>query len=522
MEKQAIIYCRVSSQKQVTEGNGLASQETRCREFAKSKGYEVIDVFRDEGLSGKLLDRPNMKAMLTYIKKHKNKEPIVIIDDISRLARDIETHIHLRTAIADAGGKLESPSIEFGDDSDSRLVEHLLASVAAHQREKNMEQVSNRMRARMQAGYWCFYPPPGYSYEKVSGHGKLLVRDEPCASAIAEALTGFANGRFETQSEIKRFLEQSGAYNTDKKGKVHYTRIKDMLGNSLYAGYINKENWGLRLIKGQHEPLVSYETFQRIQERLQTQAKVPAKANINSDFPLRNFVTCGCCGSNMSSCWSKGRNEKYPYYLCVQKGCAEYRKSIRKEQIEGEFEKLLTKLKPPPEIFFAMAEIFTDLWNEKILSSKERANNIRKEIISIERKTEQLMDRIVEAESPTLIAAYEKKVKSLEEEKIRLDEKIAKSGRPMASFEETFRTAFSFLSNPQKLWQSGRLDYQRTVLKLVFSDKLKYCKNEGFRTASIAQPIRLLAGNTTLRSEMVEPVGLEPTTSTLPELRSTR
>ncbi len=171
MTQKAILYCRVSSQKQVTEGNGLASQETRCREYAKHKGYDVVDVFRDEGLSGKLLDRPNMKAMLSYLRQHRKDNLVVIIDDISRLARDIETHIHLRTSLSDAGGKLESPSIEFGDDSDSRLVEHMLASVAAHQREKNAEQVTNRMRARMQQGYYCFYPPPGYKYEKRSGHG---------------------------------------------------------------------------------------------------------------------------------------------------------------------------------------------------------------------------------------------------------------------------------------------------------------------------------------------------------------
>ena len=128
MTQQAVIYCRVSSPKQVTEGHGLASQETRCREYAKHKGYDVLDVFRDEGLSGKLLDRPNIKAMLIYLKKHRADNLIVIIDDISRLARDIETHIHLRTAINDANGKLESPSIEFGEDSDSLLVENLLAS----------------------------------------------------------------------------------------------------------------------------------------------------------------------------------------------------------------------------------------------------------------------------------------------------------------------------------------------------------------------------------------------------------
>ena len=44
--QKAIIYARVSGVKQVREGDGLASQETRCREYAKYKNYEIIEVFR--------------------------------------------------------------------------------------------------------------------------------------------------------------------------------------------------------------------------------------------------------------------------------------------------------------------------------------------------------------------------------------------------------------------------------------------------------------------------------------------
>ncbi|MGH1403918.1 MAG: recombinase family protein [Alphaproteobacteria bacterium] len=153
-KQKAVIYCRVSSQKQVREGHGLESQATRCREYAKHQGYKIVQTYYEEGLSGKLIDRPKMKEMLSFLKKHrKTEEHVVIIDDINRLARDIQAHIHIRSAISEAGGILKSPSIEFGEDSDSRLVEHLLASVAAHQREKNAEQVKNRMRARVVTAY---------------------------------------------------------------------------------------------------------------------------------------------------------------------------------------------------------------------------------------------------------------------------------------------------------------------------------------------------------------------------------
>jgi len=39
---KAVIYCRVSSKAQTKRGDGLKSQETRCREFARYRGYDVV------------------------------------------------------------------------------------------------------------------------------------------------------------------------------------------------------------------------------------------------------------------------------------------------------------------------------------------------------------------------------------------------------------------------------------------------------------------------------------------------
>ena len=186
---KAVIYARVSSVKQTTRGDGLSSQITRCTEYAKYKGYELTQTFQDD-LSGSLIQRPGMQAMLKFLRSNRGDPHVVIIDDISRLARGIEAHLQLRSAISDAGGILESPSIEFGEDSDSQLVEHLLAAVSQHQRQKNGEQTKNRMRARVLNGYWVFQVPIGYKFEKVPGHNKLLVRHDPLDSAIQEALEG--------------------------------------------------------------------------------------------------------------------------------------------------------------------------------------------------------------------------------------------------------------------------------------------------------------------------------------------
>ncbi len=513
--QQCLVYCRVSSPKQVREGHGLESQESRCREYAKSKGYEVLATFHDEGLSGKLLDRPNMKAMLTFLRSYKQERLVVVIDDISRLARDIGTHISLRSAISNAGGRLESPSIEFGDDSDSRLVEHLLASVAAHQREKNAEQVVNRMRARALNGYWISNAPTGYRMEKVDGHGRLLVRDEPVASIVQNALESFASGRFETQSEVKRYLETQAAYPKDKKGQVHFQRVTDLLTRSLYAGRITLPGWGIHNHPGKHEPLISFQDYQIIQQRLKSQAKAPTRKDIRDDFPLRGFITCTGCGGALTSCYSKGRNKYYGYYLCHRKQCSEYGKSVSKNRVEGDFEKLLLNLRPSKQLFGLVLELFREAWEQRIQAGSRNAMAFEAELKQVDRKINNLLDRVVEADSQSLVVRYENRIRELEDSKIVMEEKAAQCGRIIGDFEEGFRTTFEFLGNPHKLWASEELAHKRMVLKLVFTQKLPYHRKEGFRTAPTTIPFKVLEGIRDGRSKMVGHVGFEPTTNGL-------
>ena len=345
---KAVIYARVSTTKQVTEGSGLSSQETRCREYAKHNAYEVSQVFADD-VSGGLKDRPGMKALLAYLRQQRGQPYIVIIDDISRLARDVEAHRALRRSISKAGGILESPSNKFADDPDSQFLEVVQAGMAELERLKNKERTINRMRARMQDGYWVLPAPPGYKYERAKSRGKILVRDEPVASVMREALLGFASGRFQTRAEMRRFLESHPNFPTPT-GQISKSSITKYLNKVLYAGYIEVPNWGVSLRKGQHEPLISLDDYTKIQERLDGQAIAPARVNLGNDFALRGFVKCADCDVPLRSGWSKGRSKHYPYYLCQTKSCDSYGVSIRRDKIEGEFEQILKSLTPQKKI----------------------------------------------------------------------------------------------------------------------------------------------------------------------------
>lgn len=506
--RQAVIYCRVSSTKQTTAGDGLKSQETRCREFARMKGYEVADVFRDD-VSGSLTDRPGMKAMLSYLTKHKKKAVVVLIDDVSRLARGLEAHIELRASIARAGGVLESPSIEFGDDPDSKLVENLLASVSQHQRQKNGEQTKNRMRARAMNGYAVFQAPTGYKYKRVTGRGMMLTRDEPAASIVQEALEGYASGRFEAQADVMRFLQSNPLFPKDSSGIVRHQRVGSMLTQCLYAGYIELPDWGVTFRPAQHEGLISLQTYRRIQERMNGGAYAPRRKNLNEDFPLRGFVICDDCGTALTACWSKGSDRKHPYYLCPKRGCESYGKSIRRNVLEGEVEALLQTVTPSEKLFKVAKAMFAELWERRLALAETQAKALGAELVKTERQVAQVVERILASNVPTVIAAYEDKVRKLEEEKHAIKERMAAMGRPASSFDETLRTALDFVGNPWNLWASGNLEDRRTVLKLVFSDRLRYTRKNGLRTADLSLPFKLLGNISGQKSGMARPERFE-------------
>lgn len=362
----------------------------------------------------------------------------------------------------------------------------------------------------MKAGFWCFAPPHGYKFEKTKEHGKLMVRDEPIASIITEAIEGYASGKFQGRAEVKRFLEHQPQFPKTRHGEVTHQQVYFMLTSPHYAGYLTMPRWGLHMIPAKHEPLISFATYQRVQQRLKGTAYAPARKDISEDFPLRGFITCACCEKPMTAGWSKGRNKKYPYYMCFTKGCTEYRKSIRRDKLERDFEALLKDLKPAANLFTMAFEMFRDLWVAKEQSVEQDKQAIQNQITQIDRKSNQLVDRLVDADSQTLITAYESRLKEMETQKLFLTEKLAETGKPATPFSKSFRTAFDFLANPWNLWASDNIEDKRAVLKLVFADHLAYCRKQGVRTAKTTIPIKALGGFFGVEKEVVTVGGFEP------------
>ena len=113
-KKKCLIYARVSSAKQKSDGAGLSSQERICRQYAECNGYEVVEVFTDV-ISGRSTDRPGINALLASL-QDADTANCVVVDEISRVARDLPVLATLRDKITSSGATIESASQKLADD----------------------------------------------------------------------------------------------------------------------------------------------------------------------------------------------------------------------------------------------------------------------------------------------------------------------------------------------------------------------------------------------------------------------
>ena len=213
-------------------------------------------------------------------------------------------------------------------------------------------------------------------------------------------------------------------------------------------------------------------------------------------------MICADCETPLTACWSTGNTARHPYYLCPKRGCASYGKSTRRDKIEGEFETLLQSVQPTEGLFRVARAMFQDAWTHRLGQAETQAKALKAQLVKIEGQVSQLLTRILDTSVPSIIGAYEEKVSKLESDKLLIKERLSSVAKPASTFDDTLRTALEFLANPCNLWNSERLEDRRAVLKLTFAERLRYKRNEGFRTANLSLPFKVLGDFLGANSEM--------------------
>ena len=244
--KLAAVYIRVSTQDQAQFGISLQAQEEALKNYAKSQGYEIFKIYRDEGRSGKdLQHRPAMQEMLADAELRKFQAIFIYkLDRFSRSLMDLITTIE----------KLKEWGIDFVSLQDKiettsatgKLMFHVVSAFAEFERNVTSERTKFTMDSKFRAGNLVTKAPRGY---KVSN--KQLIPAEN-SYIVQEIYQTFLNNDTSLTKLAKR-------YNLSVNG------LKKVLINETYLG---KVKFAGKTVKSTHTPLVSQELFDKVQKKL--------------------------------------------------------------------------------------------------------------------------------------------------------------------------------------------------------------------------------------------------------------
>ena len=150
MTKKAVCYFRVSTQEQALHGVSLNAQEERIAAYCMMQGLEVVQTFREEGVSASkaLNTRPKGMEMLELLRKKKAGHIVAL--KLDRLFRNAEDALRQTSAWDTAGVTLHL--VDMGGQSlcTSSAVGRMMLTMMAAFAEFERNLISERTAAALQ------------------------------------------------------------------------------------------------------------------------------------------------------------------------------------------------------------------------------------------------------------------------------------------------------------------------------------------------------------------------------------
>lgn len=321
MRKRVVIYVRVSTQEQATEGYSIQEQLARLRMFCEAHDWILVEEYIDPGYSGSNTNRPALQKMLRDIRSGGFDTILVYkLDRLSRSQKDTMTLIEDEFL----ANNIDFVSMKENFDTSTafgRAMVGILSVFAQLERDQIKERMGMGKEARAKEGKWSggSTVPVGYRY---SAADDMLYIDEYEAMQVREAFDLFIKGTpYKTISDL---FNKKGYTYTGRSGHIGRwdpKRVKYVLSNKLYIGYIrHHEEWH----KGNHQPIIDDETFNRAQTLFlllkETNMKYKKKRQGQSSY-LGGIIYCKHCGAryakNIGKRW-KGGEPPY-YYTCYSR-----------------------------------------------------------------------------------------------------------------------------------------------------------------------------------------------------------
>ena len=148
---RAVGYIRVSTGEQAVSGLGLEAQEAAIRAECERRKWQLVAIERDEGISGKTLDRPGFEAARRRVED--GEATVLVAAKLDRLSRSVVGLGNLLEWAKEAGADLVA--LDLGVDTSTatgRMIANVMASVAQWEREAIAERTKAALAAKRARG----------------------------------------------------------------------------------------------------------------------------------------------------------------------------------------------------------------------------------------------------------------------------------------------------------------------------------------------------------------------------------
>ena len=356
--KRCFVYTRVSSLQQV-DGFSLDGQLESVSSFASAYDMKIVEVFSDEGFSGKNISgRPEFSRMLRTIRSNPDVVDYILVYKLSRFGRSAADTLGTLKELKNYDVYLYS--VEEHIDSASHLGELLvaiLASLSEMERENIRTFTSLGHSKGFESGRWQGGAPPAGYYLK----DKELFVDDSYRDIIELIFKLYGEEGYSVAGVVKYLLSRGIKRPPHKNSKLDYfstSSIKRILDNPVYKGYLaygrrrvvpkkdkKDETHVVRqkdfpVVKGIHEAIVSEELWDLCHSRrVSSGVKFEKKYNLERVCLLSGLVKCPVCGATLYSNISRKRKpsggiyKDYFYFACKHRLLVEGAKCTFKNQI---------------------------------------------------------------------------------------------------------------------------------------------------------------------------------------------
>ena len=482
--KRAVLYRRVSTTDQKDKGNSLISQSQRLYEFCSRNSMEIIKDY-EEDYSAKNISRPSLSELIKFVTQNKHKVDFILIQKWDRFSRNA---LQGMTIIAQLKGlDIEVNATEEWvnhNDPNQQIMYMIYMGIPEVDNRIRSNRTIEGTRSNLKQGRWVHSQPKGYMKGK-DEQGKVLMKPNPeIAPLITELFKEFSLGLY-SQNELRQ-LHKYKPLNLTKSG------LSRILNQIAYSGRIRVKAYKdetEQIVDGLHEAIVSEDVYEKVQIELGNRKRVKHKpVKQNNLLPLRGYLTCNKCGSNLTGSGSKGKmGKKYYYYHCNQRnGCKErFKTALAHNSVQD----ILNDLKPKVEVLNLFDIILKDKFENSETSNKSIIKSINEKIKKLENRKSSLLNKLLdELITDELFNSKDKELKS-EIDKLKIDR--GQLNEYEKDTQKFIQFGIHMIQNIGTMFEKASVNIKQKLLSSIFNEKLIF-DGEKYRTPKLNKGIELI------------------------------